>query len=179
MRPGPGPLSMWVIFLVAETVPPSLVEHSPKLRVLIIAIGHWPEMANIWSGGQKTARREAKRPPTGKPIYPELPQDMEDLWSHWVRAKEWGFHRCRVKNAEFRAKNGPWQQAPAPGPPCNGVNTKILPIGCPLSTHNRKKNLDHFRKNEFGAKKKCIFRPKFCIFYATPMKSPFFRLRGT
>ena len=33
-----GPLSMWVIFLVAQMVPPSFVDHGPKLRVLIIAV---------------------------------------------------------------------------------------------------------------------------------------------
>ena len=29
-----------------------------------------------------------------------LPQDMEDLWSNWVRSvwtKKWGFHRCSIK----------------------------------------------------------------------------------
>ena len=44
-RPRPGPLSMWVIFLVAQMVPPSFVDHGPKLRVLIIAKCHRPEMA--------------------------------------------------------------------------------------------------------------------------------------
>ena len=32
--------------------------------------------------------------------YPELPQDMGDLWSNWVRsvwAEKWGFHWCSVK----------------------------------------------------------------------------------
>ena len=31
--------------LVARTVPPSCVDYASKLRVLILAIGHWPEMA--------------------------------------------------------------------------------------------------------------------------------------
>ena len=35
-------------FLVARTVPPSFVDHSPKLRILINAIGHWRKMAKIW-----------------------------------------------------------------------------------------------------------------------------------
>ena len=30
-RPGPGPLSFWVIFLMARTIPPSFVEIGPKL----------------------------------------------------------------------------------------------------------------------------------------------------
>ena len=34
--PGPGPLSMWVIFVVAQTVSPSFVDHGPKL-ILILA----------------------------------------------------------------------------------------------------------------------------------------------
>ena len=40
--------------------------------------------------------------------YPELPQDMGDLWSNWVRsdrAKKWGYHRCSIKNTEFLAEN--------------------------------------------------------------------------
>ena len=48
-------------------VPPSFVDLGPKLRVLIILTGEWPEMAKIRPGGRKTARRAAKRPPTGKP----------------------------------------------------------------------------------------------------------------
>ena len=48
-------------------VPPSFVDLGPKLRVLIIVIGEWPEMAKFRPGGRKTARRAAKRPPTGKP----------------------------------------------------------------------------------------------------------------
>ena len=43
-RPGTGPLSLWVIFMLARTVPPSFVDHGPKLRVLIQAIGHWPDI---------------------------------------------------------------------------------------------------------------------------------------
>ena len=31
-----GPLSFWVIFLMAWRVPPSFVKNGPKLRVLII-----------------------------------------------------------------------------------------------------------------------------------------------
>ena len=38
---------MWVILLVARMVPPSFVDNDPKVRVLILAIGKWPEMAKI------------------------------------------------------------------------------------------------------------------------------------
>ena len=48
-------------------VPPSFVDLGPKLRVLIIVTGEWPEMAKIRPGGRKTARRAAEWPPTGKP----------------------------------------------------------------------------------------------------------------
>ena len=34
---------------------PSFVDHGPKLRELIVAIGDCPEMAKIRSGSQKTA----------------------------------------------------------------------------------------------------------------------------
>ena len=45
--PKTASLSMWVIFLVARTVPPSFVDHGPKLRALILTMGHWPEMAKF------------------------------------------------------------------------------------------------------------------------------------
>ena len=54
-------------FLVAPTLPPGFVDHGPKLRVLIKAIGDWPEMAKIRPRDRKTSRRAAERPPTGKP----------------------------------------------------------------------------------------------------------------
>ena len=38
---------MLVIFLVARTVPPGFFYHGLKLRVVILAIGDWPEMAKI------------------------------------------------------------------------------------------------------------------------------------
>ena len=44
---------MWVIFLVARTVPPSFVDYGPKLRVLILAIGNWPVMAKNRGEPQK------------------------------------------------------------------------------------------------------------------------------
>ena len=46
-RPRPWPLSMWVIFLVAQMVPTSFVDQGPKLRVLIIEKWDWPEMAKL------------------------------------------------------------------------------------------------------------------------------------
>ena len=47
-------------------VPTSFVDLGPKLRVLIILIGEWPEMAKFRPGGRNTARRAAKQPPTVK-----------------------------------------------------------------------------------------------------------------
>ena len=44
-RPGPVLLSLWVIFLMARTVPPSFVDQDPKLRVLILAKKEWLKMA--------------------------------------------------------------------------------------------------------------------------------------
>ena len=64
---GTGPVVNVGHFLGGRMVPPSFVDLGPKLRVLIILIGEWPEMAKFRPGGRKTARRAAKRPPTGKP----------------------------------------------------------------------------------------------------------------
>ena len=56
-----------------------------------------------------------------------------------------------------------------------GVNTKMLPFGCPVMKVT--KNWTISEKNGFLAKN-CIFCQKFCIFYATPMKPPFFSSEG-
>ena len=44
---------------MAGTVPPSFVDHGPKLRIRMIAIGDWPEMA------KKTGRAPEKHPYLG------------------------------------------------------------------------------------------------------------------
>ena len=39
--------------------------------------------------------------------YFQLPQDMGDIWSHWVRsfrAEKWGFHRCSVKKCRISGR---------------------------------------------------------------------------
>merc|ERR1712037_17019 len=56
--------------------------------------------------------------------------------------KKWGFYRPAIKKEDFRAKNGP--RRPPRGPPCNGVNTKMLSFCCPVMMVT--KNLDDFRK---------------------------------
>ena len=63
-----------------------------------------------------------------------LPQDMGNLWSHCV-----GSVRAKKIGGFVALKNRPWQ--PARGPPCNGVNTKMLPIGCSVM---KVKKMDHF-----------------------------------
>ena len=87
-------------FWMAPTAPPSFVNHGPKLRVLIIAIGHWPKMAKIQAGGQKTARQAAKPPPTRKPKLSRVTSGYGGLMIplSWVRLsqKKWGFHRCSI-----------------------------------------------------------------------------------
>ena len=72
----------------------------------------------------------------------------------------------------FGGPDGPTKLGVAfKGQPCNRVNTKMLPIGCPVTIVT--KYLEHFRKNEFWAKK-LHSRPKILHFYATHIKPPFF-----
>ena len=66
-RPGPAPLSLWVIFLVARMVPTSFVKIGPKLGVFAMNTRPLPKRVTLGNRGRKTARRAAKRPPTGKP----------------------------------------------------------------------------------------------------------------
>ena len=84
--------------------------------------------------------------------------------------KKWGLYRRSVKNADFRAKIGP--RRPPWGPPCNGVNTKMLSFCCPVMMVT--KELDAFgKKMDFGPKN-CIFGPKFCIFLRYTYETPIF-----
>ena len=48
-------------------VPTSFVKDGPKLGVLAMNTRPLPKMATLGNRGRKTARRAAKRPPTGKP----------------------------------------------------------------------------------------------------------------
>jgi len=45
--------SLGVIFKMAWTVPPSFVDHRPKLRVIIIAKWEWPKVAKNQGEPQK------------------------------------------------------------------------------------------------------------------------------
>jgi len=48
-------------------VPTSFVKDGPKLGVLAMNTRPLPKRATLGNRGRKTARRAAKRPPTGKP----------------------------------------------------------------------------------------------------------------
>jgi len=51
--PGPGPLSFYVIFLMARTIFPSFVEIGPKLRVVAPLTWEWPKTAKNRGEPQK------------------------------------------------------------------------------------------------------------------------------
>merc|ERR1712107_302632 len=53
VRTGPGPLSFWVIFLMARTIPPSFLEIGPKLRVVAPLTRRWPKTAKNRGEPQK------------------------------------------------------------------------------------------------------------------------------
>ena len=94
-------------FLVARTVPPSLVDHGPKSVVLLLASGTGLK-SKIRPGGQKTSHQAAKRPLTRKRKISRVISFIGDLWSNWVRsvrAKKWRFYRCSIKNTETLAEN--------------------------------------------------------------------------
>ena len=65
----------------------------------------WTPKGPLWAIGAQ--KRPAERPNRHLPEnqrYPELPQDMGDMWS--VRSgasdpKKWGFHRCSVKKCRI------------------------------------------------------------------------------
>ena len=66
---------------------------------------HFRPKNSVWAIGAKI--QPAKRPNDHLPEnrkYPELRQDMGDLWSNRVRsvwAKKWGFQRCNVKKSRI------------------------------------------------------------------------------
>ena len=65
----------------------------------------WAQKGTLWAIGAE--KWPAERPNGHLPEnrrYPELPQDMGDLWSHWVRSvwpKKWGLYGCSVKKCRF------------------------------------------------------------------------------
>ena len=70
----------------------------------------WPCQWWLWPIG--SIKRPAERPNDyllENRMYPELPQDMGEIWPHWVRSiwpQKWGLYGFNVKNADFWAKNG-------------------------------------------------------------------------
>ena len=66
-----------------------------------------PKKGHFGQSGPQNGLPSSQTPPTGKPRYPELPQDMGDLWSHWVssvRAKKGEFQRCSVKKCRISGR---------------------------------------------------------------------------
>ena len=130
-------------------------------------------MAKIRPGGQITAHRAAKRPSSGKPKLSRVTSgyggSMIPL-SRVCLSQEMGFYSFSAKKCRISGKNGP--QQPTRGPPCNGVNTKMLSIGCPVMIVTTK--LDHFQKWIWGQKNAFLVRNS-AFFYATPI----FLLRRT
>ena len=82
----PGLLSFWVIFLMARTVPPRFIENGPKLRVLIIVIGEWPETAKNRCEPQKMTH--------------SLETEFFSGWSEWESSSpgDTGDMPCRQKS---------------------------------------------------------------------------------
>ena len=69
-------MSLWAIFTIAWTAPPSFVDHGPKLRVLIIVIGEWPETAKNRGEPRKMAHSSETEffwdGPNGKVVAPDI-----------------------------------------------------------------------------------------------------------
>ena len=73
-----------------------------------VTLGYWAK--------KRPAERSNSHQPENR-SYPELPGDMGEIWSHWVRAvwaQKWGLYRCSVKRTHiFLPKMAP---APAKKP---------------------------------------------------------------
>ena len=94
---------------------PSFIDHGPKLRVLIRAIGDWSEMAKIRPGGRKTARQMATYRKT------EVIQSYLRIWGTYdpiesgpSDPKKWGLYRRSVKKCRFSGQNRAPAAAPRP-----------------------------------------------------------------
>ena len=151
-------------------------------------------MAKIRPRSQKKARRATRQPLSRKlklskvrvlltlfkPAYlivpcPELPQDMGDLWSHWVgpsEPKKRGFPRCNVKNAEFRAKMGPGSR-----PEARLATGSTQNVAYWVSSDDSNKKFRPFlKKMDFGPKNG-IFGHKLCIFLRNAYKTTIFSVQ--
>ena len=93
-----------IIFLVPRVFQPSFVDLGPKLGVLQKAKWESSKKAKIRPGGRKTARRAAKRPPTGKQKLSRGASGYEGLMVPLSRVypsqKKGGFIGVSEKNAE-------------------------------------------------------------------------------
>ena len=105
-----------------------------------------PKRATLGNRGHETGRQPAKRPPTGKLKVSRVTSGYGGLMIPLSRVrltqKNGGYIGVTLKNADFRAKIGP--QRPPRGPPCNGINTKMLSFCCPVMMVTKK--LDAFGK---------------------------------
>ena len=130
-------------------------------------------MAKFRPGGRKTARRAAKRPPTGKPVI----QSCLRIWGTYdpiesgpSEPKKWGFHRCSVKKCRFSGQK--W--APAAGSRPAVQRGQHKNVAFLVSSHDGDKKIGRFpKKMDFGPKN-CIFGPKFCIFLRYTYETPIF-----
>merc|ERR1711873_177533 len=127
----------------------------------------------LTQNGQNPARRPKNSPPSSQTATyqkTEVIQSYLRIWGTYdpielgpSEPKKWGFHRCSLKKCRNLGKKLP--PAATPRPALQRVNTKMLPIGCPVMIVT--KNLDHFRKkNDFG--------PKNCIFLRYTYETPIF-----
>jgi len=62
------------------------------------------------------------------------------------------------------------------GQPCKGFNRKMSSFWCPVMVVT--KRIGRVQKKMDLGPKNCFFDPKFCFFFATPMKPPFFGSDG-
>ena len=138
----PGPLSLWVIFLMARTVSTSFVDQGPKLRVLVLAKWEWPEMAKKPRWAQRNGPLARKR-------------KFFSGWSEWKSCSPGytGDMPCRQK---LRFQIWPiWSRAR----PKNNANTvprwSFRYVGTKTFASSRKKLGFLAQKNKLG--------PKICI----------------
>ena len=130
-------------------------------------------MAKIRPGGRKTARRAAKRPPTGKPKLSRVASGYGGLMIPLSRVrttrKNGGFIGVSVKNAEFWAENAVFW-------PKIHFFAKSVQLFC--YHHDRTTKRQHFcvdpvARRALGRPPGPNFGPKICIFlryaYITPI----------
>ena len=140
-----------------------MIHFGPKESIIGTKKGHFRQ--SVPENGPLSSRTGTYRKTEGIQSYLRTWGSYDPIELDPSEPKKWGLYGRSVKNAHFRAKNGP--RRPPRGPPCDAVNTKKLSFWYPAMMAS--KNLDDVSKKLISGQKTAFSAKKSAFFYATPI----------